>query len=274
MIDPPYPADLEAKGWCLDYDYERIEQSDTWAIATPEQRPWLLMLWLISWRQVPVASLPNDDRLIAARIGMPVQQFTDWREILLSGWQLATDGRMYHETLTQHALRMAEKRVKDRSRVAAYRARLLQSSDDVTRYTPVSNADVRVSSTPSPSPSLTPTEESKADARKSRPTDRGTRLPDDWKPSEQDVIFCVHEKPYLDPKAVAARFADHWHAQPGLKGRKTDWSATWRNWVRNEQPIRGSPANGLSKQALLEKRNAEAGREAKRMLFGEENAVQ
>lgn len=166
MIEVPYPADLEAKGWSLSLDYEKIEQSDTWAVAAPEQRPWLLMLWMTSWRQVPVASLPDNDKLIAVRIGMPVEQFTAWREILLSGWEEATDGRLYHKTLTQHVLVMAEKRAKDRKRVADFRAKsaLLgasnseqeASNDDVTRYTNVTSElptrDQRVSSTPIPIP--------------------------------------------------------------------------------------------------------------------------
>lgn len=152
VIEPPYPADLEAKGWNLDLDYERIEQSDTWAIASPEQRPWLLMLWLVAWRQAPVATLPDNDRLIAARIGLPLEKFTEWREVLLSGWELAKDGRLYHRTLTQHVLRMADKRSKDRARVAAFRSKsavVEASNDGVTRYQ-------HVSSTPTPTP--TPTE--------------------------------------------------------------------------------------------------------------------
>jgi hypothetical protein len=28
------------------------------------------------------------------------------------------------------------------------------------------------------------------------------------------------------------KFRDHWHSQPGQKGTKVDWSATWRNWCR------------------------------------------
>jgi hypothetical protein len=28
------------------------------------------------------------------------------------------------------------------------------------------------------------------------------------------------------------RFRDHWAAAPAAKGCKLDWSATWRNWVR------------------------------------------
>lgn len=179
-IDPPYPSDLEAKGWSLDLDYEKIEQSDTWAIATPEQRPWLLMLWLVAWRQSPVSSLPSNHRLIAARIGMPLTRFEAWAEVLLSGWQLATDGRMYHKTLTQHVLRMAEKRNKDRARVAAFRAKServaasnalhetrnedindrnsLQtpSNEDVAASNALHTRDSSVSSTPTPTPLPTP----------------------------------------------------------------------------------------------------------------------
>lgn len=30
------------------------------------------------------------------------------------------------------------------------------------------------------------------------------------------------------------RFIDYWRAQPGAKGCKTDWVATWRNWLRRD----------------------------------------
>lgn len=30
------------------------------------------------------------------------------------------------------------------------------------------------------------------------------------------------------------RFIDYWRAQPGQKGCKTDWVATWRNWLRRD----------------------------------------
>jgi hypothetical protein len=30
----------------------------------------------------------------------------------------------------------------------------------------------------------------------------------------------------------AEKFRDHWHAMAGADGRKADWSAVWRNWIR------------------------------------------
>jgi uncharacterized protein YdaU (DUF1376 family) len=50
---------------------------------------------------------------------------------------------------------------------------------------------------------------------------RGTRLEPEWFPSE-----------HLDEKLELEKFRDYWIAQPGQKGVKTDWDATWRNWVR------------------------------------------
>lgn len=51
-------------------------------------------------------------------------------------------------------------------------------------------------------------------------------LPDEWH-SE-----CRRIQPKADPAKVFEEFRDHWIAQPGAKGRKSDWIATWRNWCR------------------------------------------
>lgn len=70
-------------------------------------------------------------------------------------------------------------------------------------------------------------------------TARGSRLPDDWIPSPEETRFALETQATWDEAyvaVVAEKFADYWRAQPGMKGRKTDWSATWRNWVRNEKP--------------------------------------
>lgn len=119
----PYPTEVRAKGWRFELDHERIEQSDTWVLASAELRPWLLMLWLTAWRQTPCGSLPNEDALIAARIGMPIDRFTQAREILLRGWWIADDGRLYHDTITECVLAMLTAREKERSRKADWRGR-------------------------------------------------------------------------------------------------------------------------------------------------------
>lgn len=76
-------------------------------------------------------------------------------------------------------------------------------------------------------------EESKPKSKAESAT--ATRLPADWSMSEEDAQFCVDTRPDLSALETAAHFRDYWHAQPGAKGRKLDWHATWRNWVRNEK---------------------------------------
>ena len=76
-----------------------------------------------------------------------------------------------------------------------------------------------------------------------------TRLPADWMPSTEDIDFCRSQRPDLLPEETANRFRDYWIAAPGAKGRKADWAATWRNWVRNEK---AGPTARASPQAKFD----------------------
>lgn len=122
MKEPPYPADTRAKGWRFELDLEQVIQSDTWALATPDVRPWLLMLWTTAWQQTPCGSMPSDDALIVARLGISPKVYTKAKPVLLRGWWAATDGRLYHDTLSDRVLDMLGRKNAERSRKAAWRA--------------------------------------------------------------------------------------------------------------------------------------------------------
>jgi hypothetical protein len=117
----PYPADTKAKGWRFELDLERVMQSDTWALATPDVRPWLLMLWTTAWLQIPCGSMPSDDALLAARLGMPAKTFQKHKAVLLRGWWLAEDGRFYNDTIVERVCEMMDVRGVDRARQEARR---------------------------------------------------------------------------------------------------------------------------------------------------------
>jgi hypothetical protein len=74
---------------------------------------------------------------------------------------------------------------------------------------------------------------------------RGSRLPDDF-PSNECMDWCRKERPDLDPVELRDKFRDYWCAVPGARGRKADWPATWRNFVRSEF---GRKARDAPKQA-------------------------
>lgn len=63
-------------------------------------------------------------------------------------------------------------------------------------------------------------------------TKRGTRIDPDFIPSEKARATIIAEHPSLDIRREHSRFIDYWLGQPGQRGTKLDWDATWRNWMR------------------------------------------
>ncbi len=94
--------------------------------------------------------------------------------------------------------------------------------------------------------------------KKPTATATATRLPADWAPSDDDIEFCEAERKDLTPSVVADRFRDYWIAQPGAKGRKLDWPATWRNWVRNEKLVGGAVSGAKSQYQINHEATARA----------------
>lgn len=119
----PYAADIRSKGWRFELDTEQIEQSDTWVLTPADMRPWLFMVWVTAWKQTPCGSLPDDNELIAVRIGMKPTLFAKNRAVLLRGFWKAEDGRLYHDTITRRVAEMLASRDKDRNRKAEWRKR-------------------------------------------------------------------------------------------------------------------------------------------------------
>lgn len=73
---------------------------------------------------------------------------------------------------------------------------------------------------------------------------RGTRLPDGWQPDQALADWTKVNAPAAANALEVERFRDYWTAQPGAKGRKTDWAATWRNWARRCQEQHTQPGRG------------------------------
>jgi hypothetical protein len=133
---------------------------------------------------------------------------------------------------------------------------ILNDSGLITVITPLSTGEIPVAKPPDllipdslSTDSGIPVEAPEKPKRK--PDATATRLPADWMPGYADARFCESERPDISIDKTASRFRDYWVAQPGVKGRKVDWPATWRNWVRNEkaQPPPGGyqTANDKSK---------------------------
>lgn len=87
---------------------------------------------------------------------------------------------------------------------------------------------------------------------------RASRLPTDWTLPDDWADWARSERPDLDPVSTSCAFRDYWVAKAGKDGRKADWLATWRNWVRNQRSPTAPRGTGppQSRQSALEARNA------------------
>jgi uncharacterized protein YdaU (DUF1376 family) len=68
-----------------------------------------------------------------------------------------------------------------------------------------------------------------AKAPKAKRLEKDLQLPKDWED------FCKATRADLKPQEVFDQFKDYWVSVGGQKGTKLDWTATWRNWVRNQR---------------------------------------
>lgn len=230
LPDPPYPADIRARGWPFDIDCERVEQSATWTLAPAELRPWLLMLWVKAWQQAPCGSLPGDDDVLAATLGMPVVMLQSHRQTLLRGWVRHKDGRLYHRVVTDMVFTMMGKRRRDRERKS-----LAHKHSDGFQRIPTDSTAASASASASAT-------EGQVAANAATPTpainektekQRATRLPDDWCIPDDWLDWAVAVTKLDRAKLVRTSivFRNFWTAKAGRDATKMNWKRTWENWV-------------------------------------------
>jgi len=104
MTTPLLPAHIDLRGmpW-MPLDTVRLIDSDLFALSTGDEFKAAVALWCKSWTQVPAASLPNDDRILAHLSGTSSR----WKRIkamAMRGWVLCEDNRFYHPVIAEKAL--------------------------------------------------------------------------------------------------------------------------------------------------------------------------
>lgn len=102
-IDPPIPsdADLRSVRW-YKLDIVSLLNSDFMQLASPEEFKAAFLLWTKSIHQTPAGSLPNDEAILAKLAGGYDYRRKPWqriREMALHGWELCSDGRLYHQAV-------------------------------------------------------------------------------------------------------------------------------------------------------------------------------
>jgi hypothetical protein len=79
-----------------------------------------------------------------------------------------------------------------------------------------------------------------------------TRIPEDFWPSKELLQWQAEHFEEVDWKLETHKFVDYWSSVSGGKGIKTDWEATWRNWIRNNKKPKRTSREEDNKKAIRE----------------------
>jgi hypothetical protein len=120
---PPVPADVDLRGMpYMQLFGDRLFKSTTWISARPEARCASLQLyWHAFAHEVPAASLPDHERVLADHAGLSLKVFRRVRDQALRGWVKCSDGRLYHPVLAEIANEAWAARVSHRARTLKWR---------------------------------------------------------------------------------------------------------------------------------------------------------
>lgn len=138
MTAPLVPADVDLRGMTyMPLFGDRLFKSTTWIEASAEARAAALQLWWHAFaHEVPAASLPDNERVLADHAGLGLKAFRRCRAQAMRGWVRCDDGRFYHSVVAELALDAWAGRVRLRERVRKHR----DKSRDVTVTQPLRNA--------------------------------------------------------------------------------------------------------------------------------------
>jgi uncharacterized protein YdaU (DUF1376 family) len=107
MTDRPAPltpagSDLRRLPY-FSLDVSRLRDSDLAALASAEEFRAAVLLWCAAWHQVPAASLPDEDRVLARIVGVTLTEWTALKTGAMRGFIACSDGRLYHAVLAEQA---------------------------------------------------------------------------------------------------------------------------------------------------------------------------
>jgi hypothetical protein len=266
MTEPLTPIDLDLRDFgFMPLEVVRLRDSDLAALATGDEFRAAVLLWCAAWHQVPAASLPNDERLLAKLAGFG-RDLKGWKNVAseaLRGFVECTDGRLYHPVIADIAIESGGKKTKQKSKTSkATEARIRKaeerrnekrnddrdgSRNEVQGRGEEGNgedrreeADQEVAQTQSTALTIIqPDLLAPAKPVKKQRAASKAPLAHDWKLSDEDWNYAA-EKGFPAPKIdlMAEAFRSN-HLGKGTM--MANPSGYWRTWVLNEIKWHGVP---------------------------------
>lgn len=124
LPEPLTPADCDLRDFAyMPLDAVRLRDSDLAIKAKGEEFRAAVLLWCVSWHQIPAGSLPDDQTTLAAFVGFgrTPREWTKYREGALRGWIKCSDGRLYHPVVAEKAKDAWTSKLKQRFRTECAR---------------------------------------------------------------------------------------------------------------------------------------------------------
>jgi len=172
---------------------------------------------LLDWYYLHETPIPLDQAETARQIRM--RSHSDCIAVVLQEYFERTENGWIHHRADREIAKTGEKSAK-----AAASAKARWNKGSYANALP----------TQSESNATHNTEHITQDTKPKVKTQRGSRLPIDFELPGDWIVFIQEKRPDLSYGLVFDGFKDYWVSQPGQKGVKLDWFATWRNWVRNQ----------------------------------------
>lgn len=245
MTGPLVDACVDLRDFAyMPLDVLRLRDSDLSAEATDGEFRAAVMLWCAAWHQVPAASLPDNDKVLAslAGLGRDVEAWGLVKDGALRKWVRCDDGRLYHPIVAEKANEAWEQKKKQRLRTEAARAAKLAHSDNASA--PAVTVVVTESVTETATQTVTGSKGTERNGTteacasvESAPAPKPKRarprvpIPSDAQPTEVDRKAAAEAG--LPPEMFRAewrKFRDHHLAKGTLMA---DWAAAWRTWLGN-----------------------------------------
>ncbi|MEI8396290.1 MAG: hypothetical protein WCF85_16270 [Rhodospirillaceae bacterium] len=123
---PLVPPDCDITDFkFMPVDISRLFDSDFNAQSTDSEWRAGVTLWLKSFHQVPAASLPDNDTILArlAEFGRDIDGWISVKAGALYGWVKCSDGRFYHPVVAEKAIEAWRRKQKQREKGKAGNAK-------------------------------------------------------------------------------------------------------------------------------------------------------
>jgi hypothetical protein len=227
---------------------ERLMSSELVALSSPAEIAAALLLWCRAWKQIPAASLPNDDRILAAFSKNSEKKFKKIKNGALHGFVLCCDNRLYHRVLVEEAKRSFKwkesaknKRLADNERLRKWRLSQRETADETSfdsaeethnetsfvaigqdrTYTTIGDSSLRSESKK--------TNTSVFVKKTTRHKNFKTKIQERTEPTESQIEAAI-ENGLTDTERIAewGKFKTYNRANGAMFA---DWDAAWRLWL-------------------------------------------